>query len=268
VTTESESPVSEQESEAAPASKDRYIRIDPDNLYGDFARALQERPDFAQAARTVIGTRAQREAAARIKELEAELENLTVGQQRQRFQSMDEDERAQALQNPNVAAEYARVMQRQAPDPVALKQSNAVNNAVESALDSLRDIGAPPERIKVWEAYLRDPAAPFDRTSATAFVQSVQRAVDMEVHTPAAERHAKYGYGKAPAPAVEQPESAVIAANPRLARGAPDVSRPDGGGRGRRYHTFTEASQIRQNEGPEAMPTRELAWAKRNLPYQ
>lgn len=275
MTTETEAPVN-VEADAPASTEDRRIWLDPDDLHGSFARALTERPELRQAASTVIGTRVKRQADARIKELEAQIEALSIGQQRSRFESMDEDELAAALRDPNVAAAYAEAKTKKAPDPDQIKQVNAVELAVEEALDDLRDIGAPPERIETWKAYLRDQNAPFDRSSPAAFIRSVQRAIDMEVHTPADQRFEKYGYGKAPAPKEEdegkQPETPAVAANPRLARGAPDTSRPDGGGKRPRFSTFVEASvalqeDLREGRKTQQQVTAELRHARQNLPY-
>lgn len=258
MTTDTETPVNvadlDGEESNAPASEDRRIYIDPDNLHAEVARLYQEHPDFRQAASTVIGTRAKREADARIRELEARLEEMSLSQKRRQFESMDEDELATAIrQNPTVAAEYAEVMQKRAPDASQIRSTNAVNLAVEEALDDLRAIGAPESRIDQWKAYLRDQNTPIDRSSPAAFIRAVQKAVDLEVHTPAEQRYEKYGYGKQP-----------VAANPRLARGAPVRSQPDGGGKRQRFSTQVEASQLLL-EGKITLA--EMRWAKQNLPY-
>lgn len=278
MTTDTETPVNadplDGEESPAPASEDRRIYIDPDNLHAEVARLYQEHPDFRQAASTVIGTRAKREADARIRELEARLEEMNLSQKRRQFESMDEDEFAAAIRNPTVAAEYAAVMEKKAPDTSQIRSTNAVNLAVEEALDDLRAIGAPESRIDQWKTYLRDQNTPIDRSSPAAFIRAVQKAVDLEVHTPAEQRFEKYGYGKPPAPKAETEdeeqasETQPVAANPRLARGAPVRSQPDGGGKRRRYSTYAEAAAIRQSEGAAAMPTSELAWARANLPFQ
>lgn len=274
MTTDTETPVNvadlDGEESNAPASEDRRIYIDPDNLHAEVARLYQEHPDFRQAASTVIGTRAKREADARIRELEARLEEMSLSQKRRQFESMDEDELATAIrQNPTVAAEYAEVMQKRAPDASQIRSTNAVNLAVEEALDDLRAIGAPESRIDQWKAYLRDQNTPIDRSSPAAFIRAVQKAVDLEVHTPAEQRYEKYGYGKPPAPKAEAEEEQAsepqpVAANPRLARGAPVRSQPDGGGKRQRFSTQVEASQLLL-EGKITLA--EMRWAKQNLPY-
>lgn len=269
MTTESESPVNVEEHDA-PASEDRRIFIDPDNLHGEIARLYSESPDFRQAASTVIGTRAKREAEARIRELEAQLEGMNLREKRKQFESMDEDELAAAIRNPTVLAEYAEVMEKRAPNPEAIRSTNAVNLAVEEALDDLRAIGAPDSRIDQWKAYLRDPNTPIDRSNPAAFVRAVQKAVDTEVHMSPAERFQQYGYGKPPASAPEEDddeqasEAPPVAANPRLARRGPDTSRSDGGGKRPRFSTQVEASQLLV-EGKITLA--EMRWAKQNLPF-
>ena len=263
MTTESESPVSEESD--APVSEDRRIYMDPDNLHHEVARLLQERPDFRQAATTVIGTRAKREADARIRELEAQLESMTLSQKRQRFQSMDADERAEALADPDVAADYADTMRKQPPNPQFIREQNAITNAVEAALDDLREAGAPDSRIEEYRAWARSDKN-IDRSSAAAFIRQVQKTVDYEVRMDPSDRYSQFKWGKAPAASSEdeaQPEPAVTA-NPRLARGAPDTSRPDGGGKRARFRTQQEASALLMNH---EITLDEMRWAKKNLPY-